>query len=95
MSAPDPQAIRLARASWDAATPGTRALMFLRCRYAGRRAVDLDAGEVPFLTWEYLPAEIASELAWDVQFLSRVLRDGHAALKAATTFVVDSERVAA
>lgn len=83
MSAPEPQSIRLARASWDAATPGTRALMFMRCRYAVRRAVDLDAGEVPFLTWEYLPAEIASELAWDVQFLSRVLRDGHAALKAA------------
>lgn len=94
MSQPDQQSIRLARAAWDAATPGTRALYFMRCRYAARRAVELDAGEIPFLTWEYLPAEIASEIAWDVQFVSRVLRGGQGALRAATAVSEASTRAA-
>lgn len=95
MTAPDPQSIRLARASWDAATPGTRALFFMRTRYAGRQVIEFDRGDVPFLAWDELPAEIASEIAWDVQFVSRVLRDGQAALRSSTASVVAPMRASA
>lgn len=90
MSALLPESIRLARAAWDVATPGTRVLFFLRTRYAARQGIDRAEMGLPFLPWDELPAEVASELAWDVQFLRRVLGDGHAALKAATAIVEGS-----
>lgn len=83
MSAPTPEAVRLARAAWDAATPATRVLFFLRSKRAALKPLegnDLDA--VPFFDWDELPAETAYALAWDVQFLSGYLRAGRDALRA-------------
>jgi hypothetical protein len=80
-----PESIRLARASWDAATPGTRVLFFLRSKRSSLRKLEGDElDQIPFMSWEQLPPETAHTLAWDVQFLRRYLADGHAALKAAT-----------
>lgn len=80
-----PESIRLARASWDAATPGTRTLFFLRSKRSSVRKLDVEELEsVPFRAWDELPPETCEALAWDVQFLWRVLGDGRAALKAAT-----------
>lgn len=87
MTAPTPESIRLARATWDAATPGSRVFLFLRCRYANKTGIPAGDLGVPFMTWDELPPEIALELTWDVQFLRRVLADGHAALKASTAIV--------
>lgn len=91
-----PESIRLARASWDAATPGTRVLFFLRSKRSALHPLvgdELDA--VPFRLWDELPPETCEALAWDVQFLRRMLADGHAALKAATAVVGGSGRAVA
>lgn len=96
MDAVLPESIRLARASWDAATPGTRVLFFLRSKRASfRQLVDDELDSVPFRLWDELPPETCQALAWDVQFLRRVLGDGHAALKAATAIVGGSAGAAA
>jgi hypothetical protein len=91
-----PESIRLARAAWDVATPGTRVLFFLRSKRSALRQLEgdeLDA--VPFRTWDELPPETCEALAWDVQFIRRVLSDGHKALKAATAIVGGSGEAAA
>lgn len=86
-----PESIRLARASWDAATPGTRVLFYLRSRYSALKALDPEqVGMIPFMAWDELPPETCQALAWDVQFLRRVLGDGHAALKATTAILAGS-----
>lgn len=90
-----PESIRLARATWDAATPGSRVFLFLRSRYANRNGIPAGEMGVPFLPWDELPTEIALELAWDVQFLRRVLGDGVNALRAATGISDASVRAAA
>lgn len=78
-----PESLRLARAAWDAATPGTRVLFFLRSKRAACRQLDGDElDRVPFSTWDELPTETAEALAWDVQFLRRYLGDGRDALRA-------------
>lgn len=93
MTAPDLASIRLARAAWDAATPGTRVLLFLRVKYVSRRTdAAFDAAEVPFLAWDYLPEAAQLELAWEFQFLARVMKDARAALAAAA---IEQERAAA
>lgn len=84
----DPESVRLARASWDAATPGTRVLFFLRSKRSALKQLDSDELDaVPFRLWDELAPETCEALAWDVQFLRRVLGDGHRALKAATAIV--------
>lgn len=88
MTAPTPEAVRLARAAWDAATPATRVLFFLRSKRSALvvpQGDELDA--IPFRSWDELPPETAHALAWDVQFLSGYLRAGREALKAATASV--------
>lgn len=87
----DPESVRLARASWDVATPGTRVLFFLRSKRSALKIPnpdELDA--LPFLSWDELPPETCQALAWDVQFLRRVLGDGHKALKASAAIVAGS-----
>lgn len=89
MTAPSPDAVRLARAAWDAATPGTRVLFFLRSKRSALRQLEgdeLDA--LPFRSWDELPPETAYALAWDVQFLSGYLRAGRDALRAPEGSVV-------
>lgn len=78
-----PESIRLARASWDAATPMSRVFLLTRSRYAARQGVPADEAGLMFLPWDELPPETCEALAWDVQFLWRVLRDGREALRAA------------
>lgn len=83
MTAPSPESVRLARAAWDAATPATRVLFFLRSKRAALRKLEgdeLDA--LPFCAWDELPHETATVLAWDVQFVSGYLRAGREALRA-------------
>lgn len=89
MSAPTPEAVRLARAAWDAAIPATRVLFFLRSKRSAVRQLEGDElDRVPFQPWDELPPETAAALAWDVQFLSGVLGAGRAALRAAEGAVV-------
>lgn len=83
-----PDSIRLARAAWNVATPGTRVLFFLRSKRSALKQLDPDdLDAVPFRLWDELPPETCQALAWDVQFIRRVLGDGHAALRAATAIV--------
>lgn len=100
MTALDPDSVRLARASWDAATPASRTFLLLRSRYATRKAHNeaLATGadfELFALSWADLPPETAEAIAWDVQFLRRVLGDGQRALRAATAAVEPVAGVAA
>lgn len=91
-----PESIRLARAAWDAATPGTRVLFFLRSKRSAMRQLECDElDQVPFRLWDELPPETCQALAWDVQFLRRMLADGHAALKATTAILPGSGRAVA
>lgn len=79
-----PESIKLARAAWDAATPGTRVIFFLRSKRSAHvvlKGDELDS--VPFRSWDELPAETAYTLAWDVQFIVSMLRGGRDALRAA------------
>lgn len=79
-----PESVRLARAAWDAATPATRVLFFLRSKRSALRQLDGDElDQIPFLSWADLPPETAHTLAWDVQFVAGVLRGGRDALRAA------------
>ena len=84
MTEPAAESVRLARATWDAATPGSRVFLFLRSRYANKSGIPAGEMGVPFMAWDELPPGIALEIAWDVQFLRRVFGDGAKALKAAT-----------
>ncbi|MHB1430391.1 MAG: hypothetical protein ACYCVW_17040 [Rhodocyclaceae bacterium] len=94
MSAASPEAVRLARASWDAATPATRVLFFLRSKRSALRKLEGDElDEVPFRTWDQLPPETCEALAWDVQFLSNMLRGGREALRASEGLSVAPMRV--
>lgn len=78
-----PESIRLARAAWDAATPATRVLFFLRSKRSALQPLDgSELDQVPFMTWNELPTETAQIIAWDVQFITRMLRDGRDALRA-------------
>lgn len=89
MTALLPESIRLARAAWDAATPATRVLFFLRSKRSALQPLegaDLDA--VPFRSWDELTPETCHALAWDVQFLSGYLRAGRDALRASGGSVV-------
>lgn len=79
-----PESIRLARAAWDAATPGTRVLFFLRSKRSSLKPLDSDELDaVPFRAWDELQPETCEALAWDVQFLRRYLGAGREALRAA------------
>lgn len=96
MDALNPESIRLARASWDAATPGTRVLFFLRSKRSALRQLEGDElDSVPFRLWDELPPETCEAMAWDVQFVRRMLGDGHAALKAATAILPGSGQAVA
>lgn len=94
MTALLPESIRLARAAWDAATPGTRVLFFLRSKRAALQPLEIDElDQIPFMTWDQLPPETAQHLAWDVQFIARMLRDGRDALRASEVVSGASLRV--
>jgi hypothetical protein len=83
----DPESVRLARAAWDVATPASRIFLLLRSRYAARRGIGHDEADFFSRSWDEIPTETALAVAWDVQFMRRVLGDGHKALKAATSSV--------
>lgn len=91
-----PESIRLARAAWDAATPATRVLFFLRSK---RSALIVPTGDeldaIPFRSWDELPPETAYVMAWDVQFITAMLRGGRDALRASEGVSAPVVRVAA
>lgn len=78
-----PESIRLARASWDEATPASRVFLLSRSRYAMRKALSVEDQALFSCPWEELNPELAEAVAWDVQFMRRVLRAGQDALRAA------------
>lgn len=91
----DPAAVRLARASWDAATPATRTVFFLRSKLSALRQPEIaELQQIPFCSWDELPPETAEALAWDVQFVTSMLRGGRDALRASEG-VSDGLRVVA
>jgi hypothetical protein len=64
-------------------------LFFLRSKRSALKKLEGDElDQVPFRSWDELPPETCEALAWDVQFVTRMLRDGREALKAATGSVV-------
>lgn len=92
----DPASVRLARASWDAATPGTRVIFLLRSKAAALQQPDsTELQQFPFRDWDELPHETAVALAWDVQFVTYMLRGGRDALRASEGVSAASLKVVA
>ena len=61
-------------------------MFYLRSKQAALAALDqAELNQLPFMAWDDLPTETAKIIAWDVQFLTRYLRDGQAALRAVAT----------